>query len=62
MKAILKLKKDKDNVKGYGIVSGTGIKVFHDGTKEALGGVIHEYIRRGERMDRNSDILPVSKI
>ena len=56
LKALLALK--QDNVKGYGIPSGAAIKVFHDGKIEALGGAIHQYIRRGERVERIPDILP----
>ncbi len=58
LKTVLKL--EQDNVKGYGIVSGTAIKVSPDGKVEALGGAIHQYIRYGGRVERNSDILPVS--
>jgi len=58
LKVVLKL--EKDNVKGYGIVTGTGIRVFHDGKIEALGDAIHQYMRHGERIDRSSDILPTT--
>jgi peptidase E len=56
LKAALKLA--KDNVVGYGIVSGAAIKVFPDGKTEALGNAIPRYVRHGERVDRISDILP----
>ena len=49
-----------NGVKGYGIVTGTGIRVFHDGKIEALGDAIHQYMRHGERIDRSSDILPTT--
>jgi len=58
LKALLVL--EQDNVKGYGIPSGTAIKVFPDGKVEALGGAIHQYIRRGERVERSPDILPAN--
>jgi dipeptidase E len=54
------LKLEEDNTIGYGIVSGTAIKVFPDGSVEALGGVTHQYIRHGARVDRISDILPIT--
>jgi len=58
LKTVLRLV--TDNVKGYGIVTGTAIRVFPDGRIEALGGTIHQYIRYGQRVDRASDISPVS--
>ena len=56
LKTVLKL--EKDNVRGYGIVTGMGIRVFPDGKIEALGGAIHQYVRHNERVDRSSDISP----
>ena len=58
LKTTLKLEGGK--VKGYGIVTGAAIKVLSDGRIEALAGIIHQYIRRGERVYRAADILPVS--
>lgn len=57
LQALLKL--EEDNTIGYGIVSGTAIKVFPDGSIEALGGATHQYVRYGGRVDRISDILPI---
>ncbi len=57
LQAALRLK--EKNTRGYGLVSGTGIRVFSDGRVEALGGTIHQYIRRGDTVDRISDIRPV---
>jgi peptidase E len=54
------LKLAEDNARGYGIVSGAAIKVFPDGKIEALGGAVHQYVRRGERVERGPDILPVN--
>lgn len=51
---------EEDDVKGYGLVSGTAIRVFADGRIEALGGTIHQYVRRGKQVIRAPDILPVS--
>ena len=54
------LRLEEDNVKGYGLVAGTAIRVFADSRVEALGGATHQYIRHGKRVDRAPDILPVS--
>jgi len=56
LKAVLKL--EPDNTKGYGIVSGTAIKIFPDGRMEALGGAIHQFTRHGARVYHSPDILP----
>ncbi len=56
LKAALKL--EQDNMRGYGIATGTAIKAFSDGKIEALGGALHQYIRHGKKVDRSSDILP----
>ncbi len=53
------LKLAEDNTRGYGIVSSTAIKVFPDGRIEALGGAVHQYVRRGEKVERGPDILPI---
>lgn len=52
------LRLEKDNTRGYGLATGTAIRVFSDGRLEAIGGAIHQYIRHGDRLDRISDILP----
>jgi peptidase E len=56
LKTVLGL--ERDNVKGYGIVSGTAIKVFPDGRIEALGGAVHQFVRHSGRVERGADILP----
>ncbi len=56
LKTVLGL--EKENIKGYGIVTGAAMKVFPDGRIEALGGAIHQYIRHGARIERATDILP----
>ena len=56
LQALLKL--EKDNTVGYGIVSGTAIKVFPDGKIAALGGVVHQYQQRSGKVERIEDILP----
>ncbi len=58
LKAALLLK--EEDTKGYGLVSGTALKVFPDGSLEALGGTVHQYIRRKEGIDRIKDICQVS--
>ena len=54
LKTVLKLEQDK--VKGYGIVSGTALKVFPDGRIQALGGDIHQYIQTRGRVEKRADI------
>lgn len=56
LNAALKLK--EVNTRGYGLASGTGLVVFPDGSLEAIGGAVHQYIRRPDSIDRISDILP----
>jgi dipeptidase E len=56
LKVLLAL--EPENVKGYGIPSGAAIKVFPNGEVEALGGAASQYIRRGGRVERLTDILP----
>jgi len=60
LKAALKL--EEDNVKGYGLATGTAVRVLPGGRIEALGGTIHQYTRHGERVDRAPDILPANDI
>lgn len=48
----------EDGTKGYGITSGAAIKADYTGEIEALGGAIHQFIRRGNQVSRISDILP----
>jgi peptidase E len=57
LKALLAL--EENGVKGYGIPSGTGIKAFPDGRVAALGGAVPQYVRRGNRVNKAGDILPV---
>jgi peptidase E len=56
LQALLKL--EKDGVMGYGIVSGTAIKVFPDGKIEALAGAIHQYQKISGQVVRIEDMLP----
>ena len=56
LKALLAL--EKDGTEGYGIPSGTAIKVFPDGRVEALGGAVPRYLRRGDSVHHAGDIQP----
>ena len=58
LKAGLKLA--EDGQKGYGIVSGTAIKVYSDGRVEALGGVAHQFVRSEGKIVRLPDIQPTA--
>lgn len=57
LKVALRLAEDE---RGYGIVSGTALKVYANGKVEALGGPVHQLLRRGKRIIRIPDILPAS--
>jgi peptidase E len=56
LKAALRLK--QDGAYGYGITSGTCLKVSPDGKVEALGGAIYQYVRHDEAVQRQPDVLP----
>lgn len=49
---------EKDGVRGYGLASGSGVKVNPDGKVEGLGGTVYQYIRRADGVHRTDDILP----
>jgi peptidase E len=53
------LKLAQDDHEGYGIVSGAAIKVYLNGTVEALGHPIHRYARRESSILRISDLIPI---
>jgi peptidase E len=57
LQAALMLKKPGD--KGYGLASGSGVKVTADGHIEAIGGTVWQYIRRANKVERIDD-LPLS--
>lgn len=57
LKAALQL--EEDGTSGYGIPSGSCLKIYHDGRVEALGGAITQYIRRNGRVERQADLLPL---
>jgi cyanophycinase-like exopeptidase len=56
LKTLLML--EKDGATGYGIATGTALRVFPDGRAEALGGAVHRYVRRGGEVIRISDVMP----
>ena len=56
LRAALKLK--EDGAVGYGIASGTAIKVYPDGKVEAAGEAVHRYLRRGAEVKRIPDLTP----
>ena len=58
LQALLAL--EKENTIGYGIVSGTAMKVYPDGKIEALGGAVHQYAKINGTVKRLADILPAT--
>jgi hypothetical protein len=50
---------EKDGATGYGIATGTALKVSPDGRMEALGGAVHQYVNRGGKVKRISDVMPL---
>jgi len=44
---------------GYGIVSGTAVKVYSNGRVEALGGAVNRFVQRKGKVLRVSDVLPI---
>ena len=56
LKVALKLADEGE--KGYGIVSGTALKVFSTGEVHAMGGSIHQFILQKSKVIRISDIQP----
>ncbi len=53
---------EKDGSVGYGIATGTALRVFPDGSLEALGGAVHRFVRQGGRVKRISDLLPLKSL
>jgi peptidase E len=47
---------EKKGVKGYGLASGSGVKVMPDGKVAALGGAIYQYVRRADGVERIEDL------
>jgi peptidase E len=58
LQAALMLKKPGD--KGYGLASGSGVKVTADGGIEAIGGTVWQYSRRTAKVERIEDLPLIS--
>ena len=52
---------EKEGVKGYGLASGSEVKVAPDGGVEAVGGTVYQYIKRGGKVVRIEDLLPLTR-
>jgi peptidase E len=59
LKAALKLK--EQGAQGYGIPSGSCLKVYPDGRVEALGGPVARFLKRGNSIVRQPELLPASQ-
>jgi peptidase E len=49
---------EKKGVKGYGLASGSGVKVMPDGMVEPIGGTVYQYLRGDKKVERLDDLLP----
>ena len=58
LRAALKLA--GDGVHGYGLATGSGIKVFSDGRVETLGGEIYRYLNRKGKVARIEDLKAIN--
>lgn len=56
LKAALKLK--EEDTRGYGIPSGSCLKVYPDGRMEALDGAITQFLKRGNSIVKQPALLP----
>jgi len=56
LKAALKLK--EEDTQGYGIPSGSCLKVYPDGRMEALDGAITQFLKRGNSIVKQPALLP----
>jgi peptidase E len=52
------LRLEKEGVRGYGLASGSGVRVTPEGKVAAIGGTVYQYIRRGGAVTRIEDLLP----
>jgi peptidase E len=53
------LQLEKENTRGYGIATGTCLKVFPDSKVEALGEPICQYIHHMRKVERLPDLQPI---
>ena len=49
---------EKTGGKGYGLASGSGVRVTSDGKVEAIGGTVYQFIRQTDGVKRIEDITP----
>ena len=49
---------EKEGFSGYGLASGSGVKVYPDGKVEGIGGTVYQYVRRADGVERIEDVLP----
>jgi len=56
LKSALKL--EEEDAQGYGIPSGSCLKVYPDGRMEALDGAVTRFVKRGENITRQPELLP----
>ena len=59
LKAALKLK--ENDAQGYGIPSGSCLKVYPDGLMEALDGAVTRFLKSGNSIVKQTELLPVSQ-
>jgi cyanophycinase-like exopeptidase len=52
---------EKEGVKGYGLASGSAVVVTPAGEVTALGDTVYQYIRRGDKVVRIEDVLPLNR-
>lgn len=60
LKTLLML--ENDGATGYGIATGTALRVFPDGRVEALGGAVHRYVKQGGSVKKISDLMPLKPL
>jgi peptidase E len=56
------LKLAEDGSRGYGLATGSGIKVSPQGRVEALGGDVYQYVNRGGKVKRIENVLPANRV
>jgi peptidase E len=59
LRAALRLK--EEDAQGYGIPSGSCLKVYPDGRMEALGGAVAQFLRRGNSIVKQTELLPINQ-
>lgn len=59
LKVLLRLK--KNGATGYGIATGSALRILPDGGLEALGGAVQRYFSQGGKVKRGSDIMPIMR-